>query len=134
MKKLVTDGNEHDAGFKRPPKASRFKPGESGNRRGRPKGSRNLKTDLNALMKKRISVRQDGETRHVSRQEAILLALFSKAAHGDVKAATTLVGMVMKLNPEAQQQSESAELTKNDKRIIEDFLRRHSAGQQENEQ
>ena len=128
----MTDGN--DTGYKQPPKSTRFKPGQSGNKRGRPKGSRNLKTDLNDLMKKRIAVREDGETRHISRQEAMLLSLFSKAAHGDVRASTTLANMVMKLNPETEQPSGSTDVSESDKRIIDDFLRRHGAGEQERQQ
>ena len=31
----------HEVGYGKPPKAHRFKPGRSGNPRGRPKGSRN---------------------------------------------------------------------------------------------
>jgi hypothetical protein len=118
-------------GFKRPPRASQFKLGQSGNPKGRPKGSRNLKTDLNDLMKKRIEIREDGEARQISRQEAILLSLFGRAARGDVKASTTLINMVMKLNPEVRDGSESTDISKNDQDIIEDFLRRHSVGDQE---
>ncbi len=123
---------ESEGGYRKPPKSTRFKPGQSGNTRGRPKGSRNLKTDLNDLMKKRIAVREDGGTRHISRQEAMLLSLFSKAAHGDVRASTTLANMVMKLNPEAEQPSVAADVSESDKRIIDDFLRRHGSGEQEN--
>jgi hypothetical protein len=115
---------ENDGGYKRPPKSARFKTGQSGNPRGRPKGSRNLKTDLNDLMKKRIAVREDGETRHISRQEAMLLGLFSKAARGDVRASTTLINMVMKLNPETDEHPRSTDVFENDNWIIEDFLRR----------
>ncbi len=35
-------------GYGRPPKAGQFKPGQSGNPQGRPKGSTNLATDLSA--------------------------------------------------------------------------------------
>jgi len=38
--------DEQPVGYGNPPKESRFKKGQSGNRRGRPKGSKNLKTDL----------------------------------------------------------------------------------------
>jgi len=55
----MTAGDD-EAGFKRPPKGTRFKPGRSGNPKGRPKGRRNLTTDLAALMKKRIPIRKDG--------------------------------------------------------------------------
>ena len=39
-------GDEQPVGYGNPPKESRFKKGQSGNQRGRPKGSKNLKTDL----------------------------------------------------------------------------------------
>jgi hypothetical protein len=49
----VSDTNDDDAGgYKRPPPRSRFRAEQSGNPKGRPKGGRNLKTDLSALMKK----------------------------------------------------------------------------------
>jgi hypothetical protein len=125
----VTEENE--SGYRRPPRAARFKAGQSGNPRGRPKGSRDLKTDLNDLMKKRITVREDGETRNISRQEAVLISLFSKAARGDVRASTTLINMVMKLNPETDEQPQSTDTSDNDKWIIDDFLRRHGANPDE---
>jgi hypothetical protein len=124
---------DKDGGYKKPPEAARFKSGQSGNPRGRPKGSRNFKTDLNDLMSKRITVREDGETRHISRQEAILLSLFSKAARGDVRAGAALMNMVIKLNPETVEQHQSADVSENDQRIIEDFLRRHGVNMNEDQ-
>ena len=35
---------EYKVGYGKPPKSSRFKSGSSGNAKGRPKGSKNLKT------------------------------------------------------------------------------------------
>jgi len=35
----VNTGNKEEVGYKRPPKATRFKPGQSGNPKGRPKGT-----------------------------------------------------------------------------------------------
>jgi hypothetical protein len=75
---------------------------------------RNLKTDLNDLMKKRIVIREDGEARRISRQEAVLLSLFGKAARGDVRASTTLVNMVMKLNAETSDGSQPSDISYSD--------------------
>ncbi len=41
-----TSTGGYDVGYRKPPKHTRFKPGQSGNPRGRPKGTKNLKTDL----------------------------------------------------------------------------------------
>jgi hypothetical protein len=113
-------------GYKRPPRKSRFKRGRSGNPKGRPKGARNLKTDLTALMKKRVAIREDGELRYVSRQQAMLLSLFEKAVRGDVKASGQVFAMLMKLDMQDTAPSEPAVVTDNDHAIVEDFLRRNS--------
>ena len=40
--------DEYEVGYGKPPKDSQFKKGESGNKRGRPKGVKNLKTEVDA--------------------------------------------------------------------------------------
>lgn len=114
-------------GYKRPPEATQFKRGRSGNPRGRPKGARSLKTDLTKLMEKRLRIREDGEQRHVSGQELMLLKLFEKAAKGDVKATTQIIGMVMKLDASEPREKGPEIVTENDQEIVADFLRRNSA-------
>jgi len=118
-----------EPGFQQPPGGGRFKPGTSGNPSGRPKGSRNLRTDLTQMMKKKIAVRENGKARSISRQEAMLLRLYDKALHGDVKAATSIVNMIMKLDPAANSESLVKEpISETDKAIIADFLRRNQQG------
>lgn len=118
--------DDEKTGYKQPPKTGQFKAGKSGNPKGRPKGTRNLKTDLNVLLRKRIVVREDGETRHVSRQEAMLLSLFSKAVRGDVKASNSLLAMVMKLDPPPLKnlEPETESVSASDSEIIQQFLER----------
>ena len=109
-----------------PPGGGRFTPGVSGNPSGRPKGSRNLRTDLTRLMKKKIAVRESGKARSISRQEAMLLRLFEKALQGDVRAATSIINVIMKLDPTAGAENLIREATSEmDREIIADFLRRN---------
>src|ERR1700720_4557828 len=99
---MNTDETDH----KRPPRATKFKPGCSGNPKGRPKGARSLKAELKGLMEKRVRIRADGEQRHVSRQELMLLKFFEKAANGDIRALTQMMNMAMKLDTSDPPQSE----------------------------
>ena len=80
-------------GYGKPPKATRFKRGKSGNPKGRPKGSLNLATDLTAELGEHITVREDGRPRKVSKQRALIKSLMAKALQGDVRATASLLAL-----------------------------------------
>jgi len=118
--------DDEQSGYKRPPNSGRFKPGMSGNPHGRPKGTRNLRNDLTQLMNKKIAVRENGKVRNISRQEAMLLRLYDQALHRDVRAATSIINMIMKLDLTGGSEDLVREaISETDKEIIADFLRRH---------
>jgi hypothetical protein len=50
--------SEYEVGYGKPPKSTRFQPGQSGNPRGRPKGTKNLKTDLIEELHETIEIRE----------------------------------------------------------------------------
>jgi Family of unknown function (DUF5681)/Helix-turn-helix domain len=63
-----------------------FKPGHSGNPEGRPKGTKNLKTDLMEELSERISISEGGKPKKLSKQRALLKSLAAKAIKGDARA------------------------------------------------
>ena len=85
--------SSYEVGYGKPPKATQFKKGKSGNPRGRPKGSLNLATDLTAELGETITVREDGRPRKVSKQRALIKSLMAKALQGDVRATTALLAL-----------------------------------------
>lgn len=89
---------EYTVGYGKPPIDTRFKPGQSGNPKGRPKGTRNLKTDLQSELGGTITVTENGQRRRISRQEAILRRHSLKAMEGDHKAALLLFNMIIRLS------------------------------------
>jgi len=99
----VTDhGDDYTVGFKRPPKHTRFAKGQSGNARGRPKGSQNLATILEKACRERIRVTINGKTRSLSKFEAAMLQLANKAAAGDLKATSALFSWITGLGNSEQ--------------------------------
>ena len=118
-------GTDDDkCGFGQPPRRSRFKPGQSGNPKGRRKGSRNLRTDVTTLMNKLVTVHHDGKLRRVSLQEAMLLRMIEKSVGGDIKASSQVLGLLTKLGLHNAAPPEPASATEDDRAIIERFLRR----------
>ena len=85
--------NEHKVGYGKPPKSGQFKRGKSGNPQGRPKGSLKLATDLAAELSEQITVREDGRTRRVTKQRALIKSLMAKALQGDVRANAALLAL-----------------------------------------
>ena len=86
------------AGYRRPPKANQFKPGKSGNPKGRPKGSLNLVSDLVAELGEPINVREDGRTRRISKQRALIKSLLAKGIQGEVRAAAAVLALYARVN------------------------------------
>ena len=121
---MITNGSGK-GGYGRPPSDSRFKPGHSGNPSGRPKGARNLRSDFTKVLQKRVRIRENGEPRYVSRQEAILLNLCAQALHGDTKASGQLLAMWAKMQFQDAPPSQLKVTPDIDRAIVEEFVRRN---------
>jgi hypothetical protein len=74
------------AGYRRPPAASRFSKGQSGNPLGRPKGSV-ARPPYDAILGQNVTIREDGCERRVTAAEAFLLQMTKKGLEGDGAAA-----------------------------------------------
>lgn len=83
-------GDDDAVGYKKPPKNTRFKKGQSGNPTGRPKGSRSLGARVVSVLETRISISQSGRTRQAPVLDAIYIQMAKRAASGDVRAAKFL--------------------------------------------
>jgi len=62
----------YDVGYRKPPAAHRFKPGQSGNPGGRPRAARNVSTLLAAALAQRITIREGERTANVGKSEALM--------------------------------------------------------------
>lgn len=101
---MSDDTNDYEVGYAKPPKHSQFKPGQSGNPKGRPKRVRNFKTDLQEELQARITVSEGGKPLTISRQQAVIKRTMEKALQGDLRAVQMLaqwVGTYLVDDPEA---------------------------------
>ena len=84
----------YEVGYRKPPKHTQFKKGQSGNRKGRRKGSISLLTTLSDMMAETVVVREGDNVRRLSRIKAMLLSLWNQASKGDARAAKSVLALL----------------------------------------
>jgi Family of unknown function (DUF5681) len=84
--------DDDEVGYGRPPRSGQFKPGRSGNPRGRPKGAASFKSDLATEMRECITLRdKNGRSHRVTKQRALVKLLFSSALQNEKSAIGALL-------------------------------------------
>ncbi|MCK1324665.1 MULTISPECIES: DUF5681 domain-containing protein [unclassified Bradyrhizobium] len=109
-------------GYGKPPLHTRFKPGQSGNPRGRPKGSLNFTTDLKTVLLAPVALNDGGRSRRVTTQKAALLRLREKALKGDVRALDRFLSLAMAMSVGSAQETATS-LPPEDQAILEAYRR-----------
>ena len=109
--------NDYDVGYRRPPRASQFQPGTSGNPRGRRKGSRSVGA-LAEQFEQKLTVAERGQTRRVTRLEIMLLQLANDAARGDPRAMKLLLELNDRYGQPTDGDVQSEELSAEDLEIL----------------
>ncbi len=126
MSEDKTVNGSYEVGYGRPPKASQFPKGYSGNPKGRPTGTRNLKTDLMEELGEQITLNEGGTPKTLSKQRALLKSLTARAIKGDGRAVNALLNLMLRVldpddgeNPdEPLSADEQAILAKFEQRIL----------------
>lgn len=99
---MTTDApDDYDVGFKKPPTHTQFKKGQSGNPKGRPKGSRNLKTEINRVFDERIPVQRGGRQQLITGKRAVLMKIRNAGISGDSSSLRLSVRLMELADAEA---------------------------------
>ena len=104
-------------GYGKPPRATRFQPGRSGNPKGRPKGSKNFSTLLQEELDARVVVTENGRRRTISKRQAVAKQLVNKAAAGDPRALPILLNEA-RLSEERSSREVLGELGSEDEAVL----------------
>ncbi len=116
--------NDYDVGYGKPPKHNQFQMGKSGNPKGRPKGTKNLKTDVEEVLQEKIVIVEGDNRKVVSKQRGMLMALANKGVKGDTKAAMAFYGLAMRLLDQGEASGEEETLDGDDLAILEAYTKR----------
>ena len=109
---------QEGVGYGRPPRHSRFRPGQSGNPRGRPKGKRNLASLLSDVLIQPVTITANGKRKRVSSETALLLRLREKALGGDIRAMNMLLSLRAIHLPDREANADYRQMTDEDVAIL----------------
>jgi len=120
----MSDSDNYQVGYCRPPKTTRFKPGQSGNPKGRPKGSMDTHRLIDAILNKKVSATIDGIPIRISKKQAILVRLANSAASGDLKSMQVLLPHMLQIDEKkaARARMQAEKLSANDREILNKYL------------
>jgi hypothetical protein len=124
----------YEVGYGKPPKHTQFKPGRSGNSKGRPHGQRNFRTAVRDALQEKVTIREGDRTRSVSRMDAIIRVTFNNALRSDAKALASFIQLARSagLMDEEPEVSSAESISAEDEVILAGFLERHGLKPGEN--
>ena len=90
-----------------PPKSrefhdQKFKPGQSGNPKGRPKGAKNRSTVIRNVLSEMVPAQLGGKKRNIATSEAAIRVLTQKALKGDIGAIRDVIQLWAETEEAAQ--------------------------------
>ena len=98
--------NDNELGYLKPPIDKPFKKGQSGNPRGRPKGSKNARTIVNETLNRTVTIKENGRTRRVKFLEAFVHQLAAKALNGSTHDQSALFKLIHEYASEFLEESD----------------------------
>jgi len=120
---------EEKIGYCNPPKHSQFKKGQSGNPKGRKKGSKDHNKLLQDELSQLIQVKEGNTTISMSKREAIIKQTVNRAVKGDLKAARMIMDMDAEMQAQIQTAFMAATVKQSDADMIKDWETRNGQRQ-----
>jgi hypothetical protein len=118
----------HHIGYGCPPKETRFKPGKSGNPKGRPKRPPTLQFTVEKALKERVVLREGEHVQKVTKLDALVRTTLNRALKGDSKSVSAFLQMLQTWSGQGQDVVDTDPvISGDDETILADYLARHGA-------
>jgi len=114
---------DYEVGYQKPPAHGRFRKGQSGNPKGRPKGKKNFLAELNEELQRKVIVQEGGKTKKLTKQSVIVKGFVRKAAEGDDRTILLLANLAQKEAPDSRPPAREG-LSAADQKRLAQHLRR----------
>lgn len=113
---------ENKIGYKNPPPETRFKSGQSGNPKGRPRGSLNIHTIVEKEGNAKVDIKEGDKRIRATKREVIIKSVFNRAMAGDKNYIRICIELLKELDVSNELKGiNTTEMNKNDREIFENF-------------
>jgi hypothetical protein len=122
----VDDEKPYRVGYGRPPAATRFKPGVSGNPKGRRKKTQSFSEVTAQVLNEQIELRTGDRVLRMSNRHALVRSAVRQALTGKTRLLSVLPAIMRYENENLQGRADAnLDLGAEDEAILADFLDRH---------
>ena len=115
---------DYEIGYGRPPKTKQFRKGQSGNPKGRPRGSKNMYSVFLGVASRKVTITEAGRTRTVPLIEAIFTQMATGAAKGDRHSRRDFLQCLSVIEAKAGTEESVKNPIERDKAVLEAFKAR----------
>ena len=124
----AADDKPYRVGYGRPPLASRFKPNQTGNPKGRPRRPLSLRAVVDKVLEEKVEIREGERVVRMSNRQALARASFRRALNNDPKLLRALALMIRaEIGLEQPEDEAAARVSDSDEAILANYLSRHGA-------
>ena len=115
-----------EIGDRRPPLATRFRPGQSGNPRGRPKTASRLRALVAKELGEEVEATQNGQPLRITKLEATVKQIVNRAASGDQRAAQFVFSLLADDFDRPAPRETAERISEGDALVVAEIVRRLS--------
>lgn len=121
---MMSDNFEnYEVGYKHPPREHQFKPGQSGNPKGRPKKNKTFKEEISKELDELIYIQENGQKKQITKRRALAKKIINEALSGKT-SATKIISPIL-FSEQVADDELSKELGQYDLDLIQDYIRRN---------
>jgi hypothetical protein len=124
-----TANSDYEIGYRRPPKSGQFKPGQSGNPRGRKKREPTVTDRLKKELARKVPITEHGKRRSVAKLDLMFMTLSNAAAKGDLKAINMIISLLTTQAHEKSADLNTDVMSPEDLAMFESFLSEMDVGE-----
>ena len=94
---------DYEVGYRKSPRHTRFKKGQSGNPRARPKRSKDFAALLTEILNEKVTITENGQPRQITKREAFVRRVIDRNVLGDAKAVQPFLRLMDEIDRERKQ-------------------------------